>query len=58
MLGIGSVVALPVVPWVNDRYGRKLSIVLGSLIVVVGVVIQTAAVNRTYAPLRGFIYLA
>jgi MFS family permease len=42
---IGAAVALPAVPWTNDRLGRKLSIVIGSCIIVAGVILQTASVN-------------
>jgi MFS family permease len=42
---IGAVLAIPVVPYVNDRFGRKHSITLGSAILLVGVVIQTASIN-------------
>ncbi|TKA51796.1 hypothetical protein B0A55_11054, partial [Friedmanniomyces simplex] len=42
---IGAVVALPIVPYVNDRVGRKHSITIGSAIIVVGAILQTAAVN-------------
>ena len=42
---IGAVIALPAVPYCNDRWGRKFCIVLGSILVAIGVVIQTASVN-------------
>jgi MFS family permease len=42
---MGSVAAIPVLPYVNDRFGRKFSVVLGSAIVSVGVIIQTLAIN-------------
>ena len=42
---IGAVLALPVVPYINDRVGRKHSITIGSVIILVGVVLQTASVN-------------
>jgi MFS family permease len=42
---MGSVAAIPILPYINDRFGRKFSIVLGSLIVSVGVVIQTLAID-------------
>jgi len=42
---IGAVLSLPIVPWINDRVGRKHSITIGSIILVVGVVLQTASVN-------------
>jgi MFS family permease len=42
---IGAVIAIPVVPYVNDRFGRKHSITFGSAILLVGVVTQTASIN-------------
>ena len=42
---LGSVAAIPLVPWVNDRFGRKMSIKFGSLLILIGVVLQTASVN-------------
>ncbi|KAK6441414.1 hypothetical protein LTR95_002362 [Oleoguttula sp. CCFEE 5521] len=42
---IGAVVAIPFVPYTNDRIGRKHSITIGSSIIVLGVILQTAAVN-------------
>ncbi|KAL5334622.1 general substrate transporter [Aspergillus crustosus] len=44
-ISIGSVAAVPVIPYCNDRRGRKFSVIFGSFIVLIGVVIQTAAVN-------------
>ncbi|KAF5026364.1 hypothetical protein F66182_1572 [Fusarium sp. NRRL 66182] len=44
-ISIGSVAAVPIIPYSNDRWGRKFSVVLGSLITTAGVVIQTAATN-------------
>lgn len=48
MMNIGSVASIPLVPFCNDRWGRKFCIVLGSIIVVAGVILQTAAVNRKH----------
>ncbi|KAH0836146.1 hypothetical protein AYO21_04845 [Fonsecaea monophora] len=42
---IGAVVAVPLVPYVNDRFGRKPCIVFGSVIIVIGAVLQAAAVD-------------
>lgn len=42
---IGAVLSLPIVPYVNDKFGRKHSITIGSVILLIGVVLQTAAVN-------------
>ncbi|EEU34432.1 uncharacterized protein NECHADRAFT_87037 [Fusarium vanettenii 77-13-4] len=41
----GSMFGIPLVPYFNDRWGRKPGIVLGSVIVILGVAIQTAAIN-------------
>ncbi|KAH8173745.1 sugar transporter domain-containing protein [Sarocladium implicatum] len=46
MMNIGSVASIPIVPYCNDRWGRRICIITGSLIVVGGVIIQTAAVNQ------------
>ena len=42
---IGAVLGLPLVPYINDRYGRKACIVVGSIIITIGAILQTAAVN-------------
>lgn len=42
---IGAAAAVPFVPYVNDRFGRKACVVTGSAIITVGVILQTAAVN-------------
>ncbi|KAL2850180.1 MFS transporter [Aspergillus pseudoustus] len=44
-LAIGTAVGVLYVPFLNDRFGRKFCVVLGSIIVAVGVVIQTCAIN-------------
>ncbi len=49
---IGAVIAVPFVPYVNDRFGRKACVVLGSAIISVGAILQTAAVNSTYPRLK------
>lgn len=45
---IGAVIAVPFVPFVNDRFGRKACVVLGSAIISVGAILQTAAVDSAY----------
>lgn len=42
---LGSVAAIPFVPWVNDRFGRKMSIKFGSFLIIIGAIVQTAAIN-------------
>jgi hypothetical protein len=40
---LGSLVALPFVPTVNERWGRKMAIYLGSVIMIIGAVLQGAS---------------
>ena len=37
---LGSIFAVPIAPWFAQKYGRRWSIMLGSLIMVVGAIIQ------------------
>jgi MFS family permease len=43
MQTIGSVVALPIVPFVADRYGRRLPVFAGSVFALLGTALQTAS---------------
>ncbi|KAJ7891146.1 hexose transporter [Mycena leptocephala] len=42
---LGAVVALPLVPYVNDVLGRRMAIIFGSILMVIGAVLQTASQN-------------
>lgn len=42
---IGAIVALPIIPFVADRYGRRLPVFVGSLFALLGTALQTAATN-------------
>ncbi|PLB44157.1 MFS transporter [Aspergillus steynii IBT 23096] len=42
---LGGLITLPIVPYVNDRFGRKHSITFGSIILVIGVILQSASQN-------------
>jgi MFS family permease len=37
---LGSILGVPVAPWFNHRFGRRWCIMIGSLIMVVGAIIQ------------------
>ncbi|KAF9648582.1 general substrate transporter [Thelephora ganbajun] len=39
---LGTIFSLPFVPFIADRLGRKMSIVFGSIIMVIGAILQTA----------------
>ncbi|KZV99412.1 general substrate transporter [Exidia glandulosa HHB12029] len=43
---LGAILSLPLVPIVNDRLGRRWSIFLGSLVMVLGAVVQATAQNE------------
>jgi len=45
MYQIGSLVSLPVVPFISDHYGRRMPIIIGCTIMVISASIQTAAIN-------------
>ncbi|KAI0092120.1 hexose transporter [Irpex rosettiformis] len=45
MYSLGSICSLPFVPFVTDRLGRRLAILFGSAIMIVGAVLQMAAQN-------------
>lgn len=42
---LGCILALPFVPILNDNHGRRMSIILGSVIMIIGSVLQTASQN-------------
>jgi MFS family permease len=37
---LGSILAVPVAPWLSQKYGRRMSIFVGSAIMVVGALLQ------------------
>ncbi|KAJ3547442.1 hypothetical protein NM208_g1514 [Fusarium decemcellulare] len=42
---IGAIASLPIVPYVADRFGRRLPVFVGSLFALLGTALQTAATN-------------
>src|ERR1700753_1451530 len=40
---IGGLASLPFAPWMSDTYGRRVSIFLGSCLMILGTVVQTAS---------------
>ena len=45
---LGSIFAVPIAPWVAHRYGRRWSIMIGSLIMVVGAILQGFSQHGEY----------
>lgn len=44
-LPLGAVIGLPFIPFVNDRLGRRWCVMTGSLIMIVGSILQGFSVN-------------
>lgn len=42
---LGAILALPFIPYVNDNWGRRWSIMFGSCISVIGAILQAFAPN-------------
>lgn len=42
---LGAICALPFVPWLNDTFGRRWAIFLGSWVMVFGALIQAFSTN-------------
>lgn len=42
---LGAILSLPFIPYVNDKFGRRGSIFGGSLVMILGAIIQGCSVN-------------
>ncbi len=40
---LGSIIAVPIAPWLNQTYGRRWSIMIGSIVMVIGSILQCFA---------------
>ncbi|TVY23076.1 Lactose permease [Lachnellula hyalina] len=45
IMSVGSIVALPVTPYIADGLGRRVGVITGCVIMVIGVVLQSIGVN-------------
>lgn len=45
MYSLGAIVAIPFVPFVVDKFRRRRSILIGSLLMIIGGVLRGAALN-------------
>jgi MFS family permease len=45
---LGSIFGVPIAPWFNQKYGRRWSIMAGSLTMVLGAILQGFAQHGTY----------
>jgi len=44
-MSVGSIVALPIVPYIADYLGRRTGVMIGCVIMILGVVLQSISVN-------------
>lgn len=44
-MSVGSIVALPVTPYIADGLGRRIGIMVGCIVMIVGVVLQSIGTN-------------
>ncbi|KAI9574336.1 hypothetical protein HD554DRAFT_2165825 [Boletus coccyginus] len=52
---LGAIAALPFVPFVVDKFGRRRSILIGSILVIIGGVLQGAALNLSMFIIARFV---
>ncbi|RFU33770.1 hypothetical protein B7463_g2584, partial [Scytalidium lignicola] len=45
IMSVGSIVALPITPYIADYLGRRVGVMTGCIIMIIGVILQSAAVN-------------
>jgi MFS family permease len=44
-MSVGSIVALPITPYIADIFGRRAGVITGCVIMIVGVVLQSIGAN-------------
>lgn len=44
-MSLGSIAGFPIVPWACDRLGRKMTVIIGSLIIILGAGLQAGAMS-------------
>ncbi|EHL01749.1 putative Lactose permease [Glarea lozoyensis 74030] len=45
IMSVGSIVALPITPYIADIFGRRIGVITGCVIMIVGVVLQSIGIN-------------
>ncbi|EEY17442.1 lactose permease [Verticillium alfalfae VaMs.102] len=45
IMSLGSICSTPIAPWVADKYGRRMGITVGSLIMIIGAILQCESHN-------------
>lgn len=55
IMSLGSICSTPIAPWVADKYGRRWGITVGSIIMIIGAIIQCESVNFAMFVISRFI---
>ena len=50
LYSLGSCASLPLVPYVTDKLGRRMAILVGSIIMIIGAILQMAAQDCKPSP--------
>lgn len=58
IMSVGSFIGVFFAPYFTDNYGRKKAIFIGSVIILAGVVIQSAAVNGKFTQVKLFFLIS
>jgi MFS family permease len=45
IMSVGSIVALPITPYIADIFGRRAGIITGCILMIIGVVLQSIGIN-------------
>ncbi|KAG7145777.1 High-affinity glucose transporter like protein [Verticillium longisporum] len=45
IMSLGSICSTPIAPWVADKYGRRMGITVGKLIMIIGAILQCESHN-------------
>lgn len=45
IMSVGSIVALPITPYIADIFGRRAGVITGCIIMIIGVILQSAGLN-------------
>lgn len=55
IMSLGSICSTPIAPWVADRFGRRWGITVGSIIMIIGAILQCESVNFAMFVISRFI---
>ena len=45
IMSVGSIIALPITPYIADIFGRRAGIITGCILMIIGVILQSIGIN-------------